>query len=229
MVKISLIYKKEFSKTKRIIIAFAIFFPFLLFGQNPEKKRITFGASVGIESSNIGLYSYWQQGQRISRIGAGRAIPGPSFGGFAQYPLTKTIVLRTGLNASFTSNEVNFQRDDEESYLQTYHFREAEMPLHFVLTNRKGTFPLRGSMILGARLGWNFANIPETHNLKLYQNRVGLDAGLGIEISLKKLRIQPEFLYSFGLNNQNDATRTDTYWGVGRTLRDRLTFRVVLL
>jgi hypothetical protein len=103
------------------------------------------------------------------------------------------------------------------------------MPFHFVLTNRKGSFPLRGSMILGARLGWNFADTPETHHLKLYKNRIGLDTGLGIEINLKKLRLQPEFLYSFGLNNQNDATITDTYWGVGRTLRDRLTFRLVFL
>jgi hypothetical protein len=208
-------------------LALFLCLPMFVFGQKTEKKKLSYGANIGLESSKIAWFGYWQQGQRISRIWAGKVIPGPSFGAFTQYPLTKTIVFRAGLNGSFTACEVNFQREDEVFFTEKYNINEAELPLHFVFTNRKGSFPLRGSMILGARLGWNFRNAPETHHLKLYKERVGFDAGLGIEINLKKFRFQPEFLYSFTINNQNDATLTDTYWGVGRTVRDRLTFRLV--
>jgi hypothetical protein len=211
------------------IAVFVLFscLPMLVFGQNTKKKKLTYGASIGLEASNLAWFSYWQQGQKISRIGVGKVVTGASLGGFAQYTLTKTIVFRVGLQGAMSACVVNFQREDEDFFSEKYDFKELEMPLHFVFTNRKGSFPLRGSMILGARLGWNFENIPDAHHLKLYKDRVGFDTGLGIEVNLKKVRFQPEFLYSFTINNQNDATLTDSYWGVGRTVRDRLTFRMV--
>jgi hypothetical protein len=203
--------------------------PFISNAQNLTKKKITYGANIGIESSNLAWFGSWQQGQTFPRIWDKKSSVGVSLGGFAQYPLTKTIVIRSGLNATSTASTIYFQREDVALYAQKYHFNEVEMPIHFVLTNRKGSFPLRGSMILGGRLGWNFANAPKSHNLYLYHNRTGFDAGLGVEINLKKLRLQPEFLYSFCINNQNDATKTDTYWGVGRTVRDRMTFHLVFM
>jgi hypothetical protein len=109
MVKNSLILKKEFSSIKLIVIVVAIIFPFFLIAQNQEKKRFSFGANFGIESSNVGLFNYWQQGIIYRRIWIGKVISGPSFGGFAQYSLSNSIVFRAGLNSSFTTNEINFK------------------------------------------------------------------------------------------------------------------------
>lgn len=127
------------------------------------------------------------------------------------------------LSVSTVQTKIFFQRDG----LQYYRFTDVELPLHFVLTNPDGHFPVRGSLLLGARAGWNFAAQP-SDNLSLLSERLAVDVGLGMEIRLKNWRLQPEFVYSHGLNNLHDVTNAKYDWAVGRMVRDKLTLRVLV-
>ena len=62
----------------------------------------------------------------------------------------------------------------------------------------------------------------------LLRERLAVDAGMGVEIRLKKWRLQPEFVYSLGLNNLHNISNTPYDWVVGRIIRDRFTLRLLI-
>jgi hypothetical protein len=134
------------------------------------------------------------------------------------------LFLQQELCLSTLQSKVNFYPGGEEYY----RFTDLELPLHFVLTNPADEDSrVRGSFLLGARVGWNFA-AQNGDNLQLLHERLAVDAGLGVEIRLKNWRLQPEFVYSFGLNNLHEVTNAPYDWVAGRIVRDKLTLRLLI-
>jgi len=63
----------------------------------------------------------------------------------------------------------------------------------------------------------------------LLQERIGLDVGLGIEIPVGSLTLQPEFLYSHGMKNIHDFSNTPYDPYIGNVVRDKLQVRVLVI
>jgi hypothetical protein len=77
-------------------------------------------------------------------------------------------------------------------------------------------------------MSWNLAE-QTSSNLNLLQERIALDVGLGIEIPSGRYAIQPEVLYSHGLNNIHNFSNTPYDPYVGQVVRDKLQIRVLVL
>lgn len=196
----------------------------VLRGQQPLAPSPVFGVLLGFDSQTLGIETLDGLEPERTAVLSERPSAGGNVGVFGRWPLLPGLWLQQEAVVSVAQNRVLFRPDGPVRY----RFVDAELPLHFVVTNRGGRgFPLRGSFLFGGRLGWNFA-ADATDRLRLYRERVALDLGLGVEILAKKWRIQPELVYSHGLNNLHSVTNA-TYDGlVGRVVRDRLTLRVVV-
>ena len=204
--------------------------PMLLFGQeNGPAHRLAFGVLAGFESQTLDWTTLpGGDPTEPARVWAARPKLGASAGVFAAWHLSKSVAVRPQLVVAFTRNRLFFRAGDQTVTARDYRFADVELPVHFVFTNPKGSFPVRGSILFGGRLAWNFAQKPTVGGLELYSERFALDLGAGIEIGLKNLRLRPEVVYSYGLNNLNDAAETPEYWRVGKVVRDRLSLRVLV-
>ena len=209
---------------KKLLCAFLFLGPLLLRGQQPTQSPV-FGFLLGFDSQILGIETLDGLEPERTAVLSDRPSAGGGVGVFGRWPLLSGLWLQQEAVLSVAQNRVLFRPDGPVRY----RFVDVELPLHFVVTNLSAgrAFPLRGSFLFGGRLGWNFAPDP-TDRLRLYRERVALDLGLGVEISAKTWRIQPELVYSHGMNNLHSVTNT-TYDGlVGRVVRDRLTLRVLV-
>ncbi|MFN4256847.1 MAG: outer membrane beta-barrel protein [Saprospiraceae bacterium] len=204
--------------------------PVLLFGQGDERpRRFLLGALVGFESQTLDWTTLpGGDPDEPARVWADRPKPGASIGVFGAWHLSKSVAVRPQLVAAFTRNRLFFRAGDQSVTARDYRFADLELPVHLVFTNPKGRLPVRGSILLGGRFAWNFAQNQPAEGLRLYHERFALDLGVGLEIHFGKLRLRPEVLYSYGLNNLNDAVETPEYWRIGKAVRDRVSVRVLV-
>ncbi len=208
---------------KKILLLLLLFSAGQAVAQENRSRPFIWGVSAGLESQLLGIESPDTGEPEPSRVTSERASYGGSFGLFGRWHLWRGISVQPALAISSLRSRVLFQ----PAQVEYFRFADVDLPLHLVFTNTsESRFPLRGSILLGARLGWNFA-AQNSQNLILLRERLALDAGLGIEIRLNKWRLQPEFVYSFGLNNLHDIANNEYDWTVGRIVRDRLALRVL--
>lgn len=193
-----------------------------LCAQHLPGSGFRWGIMTGFETQLFGIQPVGSNEPEQLRVDASRAAYGGSFGFFGRWHLWPGVALQPAFSLSSVNSTLIFSNDGR----QKYNFTDLELPFHLVLTNPHGHFPLRGSFSLGGRIGWNFASQPAA-NIELLRERLAVDAGLGLEISLKRWRLQPEFVYSHALNNIHDVTNAKYDWVVGRMVRDRLTLRVL--
>lgn len=204
--------------------------PALLFGQADEQpRRFSLGALVGFESQTLDWTTLpGGDPNEPARVWADRPKPGASVGVFGVWHLSKSVAIRPQLVAAFTRNRLFFRAGDQTVTAHDYRFADLELPVHLVFTNPKGRLPVHGSILLGGRFAWNFAQSQPAEGLQLYRDCLALDLGVGLEIHLGKLRLRPEVLYSYGLSNLNDAVETPEYWRIGKAVRDRVSVRILL-
>ncbi len=209
---------------KKILLTVLICWAALLPAQQQATQSFVWGGIVGFESQILNIQSTNTSEPEQMRVETGGAAFGPSMGVFGRWQIGNGFFAQQALSISTSQSKVDFYPGGTEYY----RFTDLELPLHLVLTNpAKEDSPVRGSFLLGMRVGWNFA-AQNTENLYLLNERLAADAGLGVEIRLNNWRLQPEFVYSLGLNNIHDVTNAPYDWAVGRVVRDKLTFRLLI-
>ena len=209
---------------KNLLPAFILLCSLPVWAQTTPGRPFVLGGSLGFEPQLIGIQTLDGLEPARTAVLSERPAPGMSIGGFVRWQLWSGFAIQQELSLAFARNPVLFRPDGRVHY----HFTTLELPLHFVWTNRaKGQFPLRGSFSFGGRLGWNLAPQP-TDWLHLVRERAALDIGLGVEMHKGKWRFQPEFIYSYGLNNLHDFSNSRYDWLVGSVVWDKLTLRLLL-
>lgn len=191
--------------------------------QEKQPDKIRWGFTLGFETQSLGIESFETQNPDQKSLFSESTYPGFTLGINGRKPIWRGVAFESGLSLSNNTNQVHFWPHEE----QRYTFTDIELPLYISITNQKGTDrPLRGKILFGPRLGWNLAG-PGDARFQLYQQRVGLDIGLGVEINLGKFKLFPSAIYSHGMNNIHDFTGTEYDFLAGRTVRDKVAFRVL--
>ncbi|MCE7922973.1 MAG: PorT family protein [Haliscomenobacteraceae bacterium CHB4] len=208
---------------KKTLLAVLVFWVKMSVAQEGFPPSFAWGFMAGFESQTLGIEPFATNDPEQMYAESRRTSHGGSVGVFGRWNIWKGLSVQPALSIASLQSEIQFSDDGNEKF----QFTDLELPLHFVLTNPNGQFPLRGSILLGGRLGWNFAP-QNSDNLQFLRERLGLDLGLGAEIRLKNWRVQPEFVYSHGINNLHDVVNAKYDWVVGRMVRDKLTFRVLV-
>jgi hypothetical protein len=211
---------------KILVLALLILTSLTLWAQPDVPRRFHWGLVAAMESQLLGVQSLYDPPGQPPKAEAGRPALGWSVGMYGGWRLAPVVSLQSELTVSSTHNTVLFRRPDPAGTLVSFRFTDVELPVHLVFTNRSNAFPVRGLFLLGARLSWNFAD-QSGAPLTLLRERAGLDAGLGVEIRLGRWRIQPEVVYSHGLNNLHDFQDRPYDAFTGRIMRDRLSLRVL--
>lgn len=183
---------------------------------------IQFGGWLALETQLLAIESLAPSDPTATSVGSGRTGSGPGGGAFVRWNFGSGFALQPELGLSTLRNRVWFQPDGAVDY----RFTDLQCPLHLVWTNPAPGFPVRGSFLLGGRLGWNFARQAASDKLLLLREWVALDVGLGVEIRLKRCVLRPELLYAYALNNIHDYTNTIYDPLAGRVQRDRLSLRI---
>jgi hypothetical protein len=193
--------------------------------QEKQKKPMQWGFMLGLETQSLGIESLYEQSPDEAWVESNRNKPGVTVGVLGQKKIWRGLSFESGLSLSYTYNKVVFHPDGP----QKYEFTDLELPIYAAFTNQKNDgLPLRAKVLFGPRIGWNLAHKP-IDKLQLLRERVALDLGLGVEISLGKWKLCPEAIYSHGLNNLHDFTSTNFDFLIGRVVRDKVSFRVVLM
>jgi hypothetical protein len=209
---------------KHLLLLALLFSGVQIFAQSKENERFVFGFFAGLETQSLGVQPLDTREPEESAVQPGRLGMGSSIGVLARKQLWNGIFFQPALNVSYVRNQVNFRAEGG----QKFRFLDAELPLHFVATNRRRSdFPLHGCIIFGGRFSWNFAETP-TDLLKIAPERFALDLGLGAEIKLGRWRLQPAIVYSHGLNNLHHVENGRYDDIVGKMVRDKLSLRLSL-
>jgi hypothetical protein len=210
---------------KKIVLAFLMFPVLHALGQKSEVQPFTFGYSIGAEmqSLNIGLFSERPTGPYIT---ADRPGFGAAAGIWGQWQLLPVLHLRPAVQFHYTKNTIRFWADNGVVERREYPFTEIEIPVHFLLTSAGQRLPVKGLILFGGRLSGNLAAARQNVLMKLLPERLGLDIGIGAGFRWGNWAIQPEIIYSYGMNNVHDFTNSPYDWSVGRIFRDRLNLRV---
>ena len=206
-----------------------LFGSFSLLGQNTGADRqFAYGLLAGAEfqTLNIGLQPRQPDVPLVSPQQLTGA--GADFGIWGQWPISPVFKVRPALQLAHLTNTIQFEHSDGRIIRNRYRFTDIELPLHFILTDDFQRLPVKALILFGGRLSWNLAALPAETPLKLLPERAGLDLGIGAGFRWGKWTIQPELIYSYGMNNVHDFQNTSYDWAVGRVLRDRLSLRVVV-
>lgn len=199
-------------------------FPCLVNAQEPASHGVNWGVFAGLVSQTMGIEPLDGKEPEETAVQAARPKAGFTVGVLLETGHWHALGFEPAISFSYAVNKVNFRPGGPK----LYHFHDLEFPLHITVTNQaKQLLPLHAKLRFGPRIGWNLANAPDS-GLKLYRGRVGLDLGLGVEINMGKWKLCPEMLYSHGLNNLHNFEGSDVDFLVGRVVRDKLAFRVVL-
>lgn len=212
---------------KRNLLPVFFLFAACLQAQEVSKRVFQWGGWLGYDHSYLVPQTYDEARPRVPNWPGPRNFKGLNVGVFGRWPFAQGIAFQPELGLAWASQGFAYQPAGEEEHQVRYTFADVELPLHLVITNPFGRLPLHGSFLLGGRVSWNFArNAAEKLPFQLLHERLALDAGLGFEIHLSpKWRLQPEFVYSHGLNNLLDVQSAAL---LGRVERDRLTLRVLV-
>lgn len=209
---------------KKFILLLNCLLTTLLFGQEKQNNSVQWGISLGIETQTLGIEALDRKIGETSAVLSGPNKPGAVLSFIGRKQIWRGLAFESGLSLSYNHNRVNFTPDGS----QNFQFTDLELPAYFSLTNQeKSVLPLRGKVLFGARVGWNTAQ-NRGDRIQFLRERLGLDLGLGVEINLGKVRLFPTVIYSHGINNLHDFTGTEFDYFVGRAVRDKLAFRVVL-
>ena len=210
---------------KNIFCSLFCLFTFYINAQEVKKNPVQWGFALGIETQSLGSDAIVERTPQETWVETDRNKVGATIGFLGQKKIWKGLAIQSGLSLSYTRNQVHFHQDG----IQQYQFTDLELPLYFTLINQKSSrHPLRAKVLFGPRLGWNFAN-NSGENLQFLRERLAVDLGIGVEINLGKWKLCPEAIYSHGLNNIHDFGSTDFDFLVGRAIRDKIGFRVILL
>lgn len=213
---------------KKILFFFLLVVAATAFGQSeaPRRARV-FGAFIGVESHQ--LNARYGQYDRANRpyLTFQQETAGLTIGGFGRWPLLEGLALQPEIVFSYARHRATLWADGQPTGQLSYTFADLELPLHLVLTNPVGQLPLRGSILFGGRLGLNAGGIAgPNEGVALLRERLAVDLGLGVEFGWKGWRIQPEVLYSHGLNNLHNDAGSVYDNSVDRIFRDKITLRV---
>ena len=187
-----------------------------------------FGFFAGVESQPLSVSVLPDYSADKPYINFQNGTLGLTLGGLGRFPLFDNLVFQPELGFSYSRLSAKLWADHQLVDQIEYTFADLEMPLHLVLSNPVGRLPLRSSILFGSRLGLNVARPQPTGGIALLRERVGIDLGIGIEFTLGKWRIQPEMLYSHGMNNLHNDTGSRFDSSVDRILRDKVTLRIVV-
>lgn len=212
---------------KKILVVLFCTYALQLVAQQEVQKRFFWGAVAGIEQHRLSVQTFTSKTTAPETLLAGAERAGtaaPVLGAFTRWQLSRDLAIQTELLFSAAQNTIRFF---PEASSETYRFLDAEIPLHFVVTNTRKNLPLRASFLIGGRVGWNFAS-NSSERLNLYSGRTAADIGLGAEIRFQKYRIQPEVVYSYGLNNLHNYLNTLYDPIISSVVRDRITIRVLV-
>lgn len=212
---------------KKLLVLLLCVFVQHLFAQQDAPKRFFWGMLAGVEQHRLSIQSITSKVSMPDSPMAGAERSGTAggmLGAFGRWRLTRDLAIQSELLCTYAQNQVRFS---PENIREKYRFLDLELPLHLVVTNTRKTQPLRASFLIGGRIGWNFASNP-TDKLSLLSGRTAADVGLGAEIRLSRYRIQPEVVYSYGLNNLHDYLNTTYDPGISSVVRDRITIRVLV-
>lgn len=208
---------------KKIFLLLIALSPLFLWSQTTVPRRVV-GWMGGLDSQLLGIQTLDGLEPERTAVLSEHPKVGGSIGAFARWPLLRGVAIQSELIGTYTTNRVRFRPEG----IEQYRFLDVDLPLHLVFTNRSAqALPLRAVFLVGARLGWNF--LPDrSGRLSLYQERLGLDLGMGVQVSARKWHLQPELVYSHGLNNLHQVTNAPYDYLVGRIMRDRLTLRLLV-
>lgn len=198
-----------------------------VFAQEISVKKFFWGVVAGVEQHRLSIQSISNKVAAPDSPAAGAergGTAGAVAGVFGRWRLSRDLAIQSELLLSVARNKVRFHPEDTH---EQYHFMDAELPLHLVVTNRAKNHVLRPSLMIGGRIGWNFASNPSSR-LNLYQNRTAADIGLGAELHLRNLHVQPEVVYSYGLNNLHNYLNTQYDPAIKSVVRDRITLRILV-
>lgn len=214
---------------KKLALGFLLLCSCSLSGQTTgTHQTFTYGFLGGAEfqTLNIGMQPSRPNAPVVSPEGLTSV--GVALGIWGQWSILPVFHLRPALQFSQVVNTVEFEHPDGQIIRSRYAFSDVELPLHFLLSDQLQHLPVHALILFGGRLSWNFAPFSAETPLQLLPERAGLDLGIGAGFQLGKWTIQPELIYSYGLNNTHDFQNTPYDWAVGRVLRDRLSLRVVV-
>ena len=161
-------------KTKLLFIFVKVVLFSGLCAQAPAS--IQFGGWLSLETQLLAIEPLAQPDPIVTAVGSGRTGAGPGGGVFVRWNLGTGFAIQPEIGLSTLRNRVLFQPDGPVNY----RFTNLEFPLHLVWTNAAPGFPLRGSFLVGGRLGWNFARQSAPDKLSLLREWVALDVGLGV-------------------------------------------------
>ncbi len=187
--------------------------------------RFGFSASAEFQTLNVGAQPARPETPVVSteqHTGSGAGL-----GVWAKWQFLPVLHLRPGLQFSYTSNTIRFVHPDGQTRRDRYGFTDLEIPLHLILSDELRRLPLRALILFGGRVSWNLNASDAQTALRLLPERAGFDLGIGAGFRWGDWNVQPELIYSYGLNNAHDFRNTPYDWAVGRVLRDRLSLRLV--
>ncbi len=214
---------------KKIAFAVWLFSATGLFSQQAAESRpFSFGFLAGAELQTLNIQRQPLQTGRPFIPNQSLTGAGGSLGIWAQWPVFAALDVRQGLQFSFLSNTIRFETPDGQFRQDQYRFADLELPFHFILSNQLQRLPAKALILFGGRASWNLADGRSGTALNLLPERFAFDLGIGAEFRVGSWKIQPELLYSYGLNNLHDFQNSPYDWAVGRVLRDRLSLRVVV-
>ena len=212
---------------KKLLVVLFYAYSLQLVAQQEKPKHFFWGVLAGIEQHRLSVQSITGKTNTPEALLAGAEKAGTAgalLGAFGRWQLSRDLAIQTELLFSAAQNTIRFF---PQGGSETHRFLDAEIPLHFVVTNTRKNQPLRASFLVGGRVGWNFAS-RTSEKLNLYSGRTAADIGLGAEIRLRKCRIQPEVVYSYGLNNLHNYLNTAYDPSISSIVRDRITVRVLV-
>ncbi|HNM23898.1 MAG TPA: hypothetical protein PKL15_00660 [Saprospiraceae bacterium] len=153
---------------------------------------------------------------------------GLTLGALMRFPLYETLFFQPELAFSYAAHHAVLWADNRPAERIRYVFSEIELPVHLVFSKPFGNMPMRSSILFGGRLGLNVASGQPQSGVALSRERLGIDLGLGLEFGWGKWRLQPEFLYSHGMNDLHADTGRLYDRTVNRILRDKMCLRLVI-
>ena len=214
---------------KKIAFAVWLFSATGLFSQQAADSRpFSFGFLAGAELQTLNIQRQPLQTGRPFIPNQNLTGAGASLGIWAQWPVFAALDVRQGLQFSLLSNTIRFETPDGQSRQDQYRFADLELPFHFILSNQLQRLPAKALILFGGRASWNLAAGRSGTALNLLPERFAFDLGIGAGFRVGNWKVQPELMYSYGLNNLHDFQNSPYDWAVGRVLRDRLSLRVVV-
>ncbi len=209
---------------KNLFTSFLLFLSIQIFAQSKENQRVAFGFFLSAEAQTLkmeNLSRRFPEEPLVRRTG--RTPTGVTAGVFVRKQVWPWLDFQPTLSLFAVSQKVTFLPGNEERQERDYRFLDLEMPIHFIISDRRrADSPLRSCIILGGRMSWNLAK-NQNDLLKIAQERFALDLGIGADIKLGKGWIlQPAIVYSHGLNELHLFTESKYDWVVGRIKRDKL-------